>query len=167
MMLYKNNTHVFQQTGNFIGLDMRNSARRGRAHLGRYRRITFPARVLTSCWVAKRTKVVSHLQDCSLRSLSWLLSVLLPSMNTDGGMISTVDWIRLTSCFLVVKCTRLFHFSNFQLSQRHLGCTGTPGLCRDVHRTTLMLKENKGMYFPQASTPSQWDRIASELLKLN
>lgn len=31
-----------------------------KAHLGRYRRITSPARVSTSCWLAKRTEVVTH-----------------------------------------------------------------------------------------------------------
>lgn len=92
----------------------------GRAHLGRYGRIAFPARVLTSWLLAKRTEVVTHPllpPPChSLGKLSPLLSVLLPSTNTDGGMIFTVDRIRLISCFVGVKCTRLFHFSNFQLN---------------------------------------------------
>lgn len=138
--------------------------------MGRYGRMTFPARVSTSCWLAKRTEVVTHPllpPPChSLSNISSLLSILLPAMNTDGSMIFTVDQKTPTSCFVGVKYTRLFHFSNFQLHQCNLGCTGKPGLCRDAHRSILVLREKGGMYF-LASTPSEWGRTESELLKLN
>lgn len=64
----------------------------------------------------------------SLRSLSPLLSVLFPSMDTGGRITSTADQIRLISCFTKVhKVSSIFQFSGVTCdAQEHQNSVGMP-----------------------------------------
>lgn len=113
MMLYKNIIHLSLE---ILLAWIKGTVKGEKGTLGKIGIDGFPASISTL--VTKRTEVVSHPLlhlHTNLRNLSPLLFILFPSMDTGGGIISTADQTRLSSCFTGVKCTRLFQFSNIHV----------------------------------------------------